>query len=105
MLWETRQLGDHCPQALVNDTMLYMCGTYFALRLGQEHWALRFVPSQIELVKRDRERAFLRYTEDVLKNHQGGLKGRKNKAKIITHHENLDDSSRCFVTITRVNVQ
>ena len=64
MLWESRQLGDHCPQALV-DTMLYMCGTYFALRSGQEHRALRFVPSQIELVKRDGERAFLRYTEDV----------------------------------------
>ena len=64
MLWESRQLGDHCPQALV-DTMLYMCGTYFALRSGQEHRALRFVPSQIELAKTDGERAFLRYTEDV----------------------------------------
>ena len=98
MLWESRQLGDHCPQALV-DTMLYMCGTYFALRSGQEHRALIFVPSQIELVKRDGERAFLRYTEDVSKNNQGGLKGRKNKAKIVTHHENLDDSRRCFVSL------
>ena len=47
------------------DTMLFMCGTYFALRSGQEHRALRLTPSQIELVERLGVRAFLRYTEDV----------------------------------------
>ena len=45
--------------------MLFMCGTYFALHSGQEHRALRLTPSQIELVERPGERAFLRYTEDV----------------------------------------
>jgi len=59
------------------DIILFMCGIYFALRSGQERRALRFTSSQIELVKRLGERSFLRYNEDVSKNHQGGLKGRR----------------------------
>lgn len=59
MLWEKGLLGHHSGQALV-DTMLYMCGTYFALRSGQEHRALRFPPSQIELIEKPGERASLR---------------------------------------------
>ena len=60
-LWTKKLLCGHNGRSLV-DTMLFMCGTYFALRSGQEHRAL---PSQIELVERPGERAFLRYTEDV----------------------------------------
>ena len=97
-LWTSGQLGGHCPQALV-DTMLFMCGTYFALRSGQEHRALRFCPSQIELIEEEGQRSFLRYTEDVSKNHQGGLKGRKQRPKIVTHHANEDTPGRCFVTL------
>lgn len=97
-LWTSGQLGDHSPQALV-DTMLFMCGTYFALRSGQEHRALRFSPPQIELIEKEGERSFLRYTEDVSKNHQGGLKGRKSKAKVVIHHANNDMPSRCFVNL------
>ena len=39
VLWQKGQLGNHCGQALVN-SMVYMCGTYFALHSGQEHRAL-----------------------------------------------------------------
>ena len=63
-LWTTKLLGGHNGRSLV-DTMLFMCGTYFALCSGQEHRALQLTPSQIELVERPGERAFLRYTEDV----------------------------------------
>ena len=31
LLWSKALLGDHSPRALVN-TMVYMCGVYFALR-------------------------------------------------------------------------
>ena len=97
-LWTTRQLGDHSPQALV-DTIFFMCGTYFALRSGQEHRALRSCPSQIELVEQEGQRPFLRYTEDVSKNHQGGLKGRKQRPKVVVHYANEESFSRCFVTL------
>ena len=64
-LWTKKLLGGHNGRSLV-DTMLFVCGTYFALRSGQEHRALRLTPSQIELVEIPGERAFLRYTtEDV----------------------------------------
>ena len=39
-LWQTKVLGDHSPQALLN-TMIYMNGVYFALRSGVEHRQLR----------------------------------------------------------------
>ena len=58
--------------------MLFMCGTYFALRSGQEHRALRLTPSQIELVERPDKREYLRYTE-CLKNIKGV--SREEKAK------------------------
>jgi len=35
-MWKTGVLGAHTPQSLL-DTMVYMCGLYFALRSGQEH--------------------------------------------------------------------
>ena len=63
-LWTKKLLGGHNGRSLV-DAMLFMCGTYFALRSGQEHRALRLTPSQIELVERPGERAFLCYTEDI----------------------------------------
>ena len=76
LLWQTGQLGDHSPQGLV-DTMLFMNGVYFALRSGDEHRNLRHNPSQLELIEKPGERAYLQYTEDISKNHPGGLKGRK----------------------------
>ena len=77
-LWQTGQLGDHSPQALV-DTMLFMHGIYFALRSGQEHRNLHFEPAQVELVDNPGERAYLRYSEDISKNNPGGLKGRTDQ--------------------------
>ena len=88
LLWSKGLLGSETPQALV-DTMLYMNGLYFALRSGEEHRQLRFNPCQIELVERTGQRPFLRYTEDITKNHSGGLKGRKTKPKIVTHYAKL----------------
>ena len=103
LLWSTGQLGHHTPQALV-DTVFFMCGIYFALRSGHEHRALRFHPSQIELVERPDQRAFLRYTEDLSKNNPGGLKGRTRKPKVVTHHESSDNPSRCFVRLYKLYI-
>ena len=58
LLWQTGQLGDHSPQALI-DTMLFMNGVYFALRSGDEHRNLQYNPPQIELIEKSvREHTF-----------------------------------------------
>lgn len=101
LLWKSGQLGHHSPQALV-DTMFFMCGIYIALRSGQEHGNLRFQPSQIELIEQPGHRAFLRYTEDISKNNPGGLKGRKNKPKVVIQHENEREPNRCFVRLYKL---
>ena len=80
-LWEKGELGDHNPRALVN-TIVYLVGLYFALRSGGEHRNLRFDNSQIEIVDKEGERAYLLYTEDCSKNHPGGLKGRHIQPKL-----------------------
>ena len=69
-LWESGILGDHSPQALL-DTMVFMCGLYFALRSGQEHRSLQM--DQIRLVEPPGASAFLVYTKNVSKNNPGGL--------------------------------
>ena len=60
-LWQCRLLGEHSPQALL-DTMLFLCGMYFALRSGQEHRNL--VMSQIKIVEPTNGLAsYIAYTE------------------------------------------
>ena len=74
-----------------------MNGLYFALQSGDEHRQWRFDPCQIELVDRAGQQPYLKYTEDISKNRPGGVKGRKMKSKIVTHHANEENPDRCFV--------
>ena len=99
-LWSTGQIGDSNPQQLL-DTMVYYCGLFFALRSGKEHRQLRRSPVQIELLERPGELPLLRYTEDVSKNHPGGLKARNLTPKVVYHNSNLDKPERCFVHLFR----
>ena len=98
LLWRNGLLGDHSPQALLN-TMVFMNGLYFALRSGKEHRELRFDPSQISIVERAGERAYLEYTEDASKNRPGGLRGLRIGHKTVKHHANPTNPSRCFVRL------
>ena len=97
-LWRKGLLGDHTPQVLL-DSIVYYCGLHFALRSGKEHRQLRHFPCQIELVETAGQRSFLRYTEDQSKNHQGGLRARKVKHKVVIQHENTEDPKHCFVRL------
>ena len=97
-LWSTGQLDDSSPQQLLN-IILYYCGLYFALRSGKEHRQLCRSPPQIELFERPAERAYLRYSEDVSKNHPRGLKGHNIKPKVEYHHANTSNPQRCFVRL------
>ena len=94
-------LGDHTPQTLL-DTIIFYNGYYFALRSGREHRQLRHNPCQIQVVEHPGERSFLRYTEDVSKNHPGGLKGQNIKPKVVLQHANLENPKRCFVRLFKL---
>ena len=98
LLWEKGLLGDKDPQCLL-DTIVWMCGLYFALRSGQEHRSLR--PDQIELVEAPGQTPYLKYYEDVSKNNPGGLKHRKVQSKSVVHYAN-SDQSRCFVRLYKL---
>ena len=100
-LWQAGVLGAHNPQALLN-TMTYMNGLYFALRSGDEHRQLRHNPCQIQLIECPGERPYLKYTEDISKNHQGGLKGRNHKPKVVNQFGNPENPERCFVELFRL---
>ena len=99
-LWQCRLLGECSPQALL-DTMLFLCGMYFALRSGQEHRNL--VMSQIKIVEpTNGSPSYIAYTENVSKNHSDGLAQRKVEPKQVIHHQNLENPSRCLVRLMKL---
>ena len=97
-MWRSGVLGDDTPRKLL-DTVIYLCGLNFALWAGQEHTNLRFDNSQITLLENSSGVRFLRYTEDVSKTRQGGLKHRRIAPKIVDAYENLANPERCFVRL------
>ena len=97
-MWQKGFLGANSPQALV-DTIIVLNGLCFALRSRSEHRQLRSYPCQIQLIEKPGQRPYLEYTEDVSKNRQGGLKGRKLKPKVVRHHDNPSNPDRCFVKL------
>ena len=76
-----------------------MNGLYFALHSGTEHRNLHFSPCHIEVHDNEGEQPYLLHTEDLSKNHLGGLKGRQIKPKVVRHYANIENPSRCFVTL------
>ena len=94
-LWAEQLLGGSSPHVLL-DTMVFMCGMYFALRSGQEHRDLRF--NQIKILTIDGKKC-IQYTENYSKNNPGGLKHRKIEPKVVTHYKNGSNPSRCFVKL------
>ncbi|XP_013380784.1 zinc finger MYM-type protein 2 [Lingula anatina] len=97
-LWSSKALGDYNPKVLVR-TLHYLNGKNFGLRGGQEHRRLRYKSPQITLHEPEGEIAYLKYSEDVSKTCQGGLKHRKLVPKQVTHFANADCPERCHVRI------
>ena len=85
-LWNMGLLGDGSSQILM-DTMVFLCGIYFALRSGKEHRSLTI--EQLEIVEETGRCAYVVYTENVAKNNTGGFAQRKLAAKQVVHHANL----------------
>ena len=47
-------------------------------------------------------RVYLEYSEDVSKNHPGGLKHHKTMPKIVQHYGNPDNSEWCFLRLFKL---
>ena len=99
-MWSKNLLGDKTPQSLL-DTVFFYVGLFFALRSGREHRQLRNSPCQIEVIEHS-GRPYLRYTEDISKNHPGGLKGRNIAPKVVIHHANQSEPNRCFLRLFKL---
>ena len=98
VLWQKGALGDHTLQCLL-DTLIFYIGMNFALRSGDEHRRLRFHPCQIEAKQDENGQQYLLYTEDVSKNHRGGLVDRKVKPKQVVAVANINNPERCVVRL------
>ena len=79
LLWQKDLLGDATPQTLVN-TMVYMNGLYFALRSGKEHRQLSSSPCQIEVIEKQGEGPYLKYTSKIT---QGGCVDEKSSKRLL----------------------
>ena len=82
--------------------MVYMCGLYFALRRGQEHRSLSIY--QLTLEESADGTSCLIYTENISINNPEGLQQRKLKPKVVVHHTNLNNPSRCFVMFVKAYI-
>ena len=102
-LWEMKILGDLTPKSLV-DTMIFYNGLFFALRSGDEHKQLRLRPCQIQVMESQSKKPYLKYVEDISKNHPGGLKCRNMAPKTVYHHANTDNPERCFVRLFQMYI-
>ena len=79
-MWQRGLHGSNNLQTLI-DTMIFMCGLYFALQSGKEYRSLHM--DQIQLIE-SCDHPYLVYMENASKNHTGGLRHRKVKPKIVT---------------------
>ncbi|KAL5016718.1 hypothetical protein ScPMuIL_006307 [Solemya velum] len=92
------------PQLLL-DTLVYLLGLNFALRAGNDHKNLRWTNPQLSLVSSKTGEESLRYTEDISKTNQGGLKSRKIKRKVVFAFPNTTEPRRCLIRCYKLDVQ
>ena len=62
---------------------------------------IRSLPDRIT-GEREREQAYLKYTEVISKNKPEGLKGHKAKPKVALHHANQGNQYQCFVQLFKL---
>ncbi|XP_041355536.1 zinc finger MYM-type protein 2-like [Gigantopelta aegis] len=99
ILWRKQFLGEDTPRQIL-DTLVYLIGLNFTLRTGDEHRFLRVgSASQSDLLVCSNGEKSLKYTEDISKTNQGGLKHRKLERKSVTVSENHDFPERCLVRL------
>ena len=100
LLWSLGLLGTANGETLLN-TVVFMIGKGFALRVGKEHHALCGIGfnSQITFVRDNEGDIFLRYKEDIgLKTNKGGIKQCKIEPKEVDLYP-IDREDQCPVRI------
>ena len=76
--------------------------TRYCIRIWKSWSQHRNSVEKSELIEHAGERTYLQYRQDISKNNPGGIKGRKLKPKVVVHHENTEDPSRCFVRLFKL---
>ena len=99
-MWEKGFLGSHEPQ-LLRDTLVFVLGSVFALRAGQEHRNLRMRNSQLSIQIDESVAEYLQYVEGISKTNSGGLSHLKIKRKKVRAYKNTENPERCPVELYR----
>lgn len=88
-------------QDKLRDTLLFLLGLNFAVRIGAEHYNLRYGKnSQVKLGKeKDSGQEFLEYKEDVSKYNSGGIHHKRLKRKRTNAYQNLETPDLCGVSV------
>lgn len=88
-------------QDKLRDTLLFLLGLNFAVRIGAEHYNLRYRKnSQLKLGKeKDSGQEFLEYTEDVSKYNSGWIHHMRLKRKQTNAYHNLETPNLCVVSV------
>lgn len=95
-LWSSGILGSDSPSTLLN-TVIYLIGTHFAIRGGDELRRLRI--GEHGQFKFDVDTSGIQcviYTEDISKTRQGGLKSIGKPARRVFAYHNDSDHHRCL---------
>ena len=91
-------LGDDTPTKLAN-TLLYLLGIHFTLRVAEEHKNLK-VNSQFSVLYDDKVGLkYLYYQEKTSKCNQGGINTCAISGKTGRAYENVVNSDRCVVRL------
>uniref|UniRef100_A0A0K2TUK9 Putative LOC101855726 [Aplysia californica] n=1 Tax=Lepeophtheirus salmonis TaxID=72036 RepID=A0A0K2TUK9_LEPSM len=95
-LWESKQLGCHTPQVLLN-TLIYLNTKYFMLKTCDEHAKLSF-SHIMKLWKKTMTPGKLNHQRTVLlRFYPPSAKGRPDDKKCYEQHENTENPARCPV--------
>ncbi len=102
ILWQKGLLGSATPQSLL-DTMIYMCGVYFACILLREVGRNTEICNLLNYNKWSRQRP--RLYRECIENNPGGLKHRKVESKVVLHYVNpTGNKDCCFVSLYKLYV-
>jgi len=98
-LWESKQLGAHSPQVLLN-TLVYFNTKYFQLKTPDEHLKLSFSHIMKHWKKTVITKAGEQQRTVLLRYYPPPQKGQKNEdRKMYEQHENTENPLRCPVKL------